>query len=146
MDGYGLAMFVHILGTVLLFSGLVLTTAALVAMARAGTVAGVRRWTRIAGRADKLLTAGAGLLLLSRIYLILTEWGWRVAWINASLGALLLVSPLVPLGISMRLPRIAAPAPAVLRARTRDRILWLSMTALTCVSFGVLYLMLAKPS
>ncbi len=61
MDGYGLAMLAHIIGTVLLFGGLALTTAALLAMARAQTSGGIRRWATVAGRVDKLPAVGAGI-------------------------------------------------------------------------------------
>ncbi len=153
MDGYRWAMIAHVIGTGTLFGGLAGTLGAMVGMWRATTVGQLRRRAAVAGRLEKLLPAGAALLLLSGLYLTVAAWGWRTAWVNVSLAALLAATPLVPAGIAPRLAtiRVAAhaaedgPVPAGLRALARAPALWTSALALAAVSCGILYLMAARP-
>ena len=94
MDAYRLAMIAHLVGTIALFAGLVLTIACLVGLRNARSAGQLRRWAGRASRADKLLPVGAGLLLISGVYSTATAWCWRTVWVNVSLAFRLLVCPL----------------------------------------------------
>jgi hypothetical protein len=157
MGMYQVAMIAHIVGTLVFFSGLFVTTAAMIGMRQATTVEKLRGWVALASRSDLLLPFGAALLLLSGLYLILTAWGWSIAWVNVSLASFLTITPLVPLGLSRRLGSVKAslgkagaaansgPVSATLRSATRDPLMWTSTLVLNAISLGILYLMLAKP-
>ena len=66
MGIYGIAFASHIVGAVALLVGLVLITISLWRMPRAVTIAGFRKWAGIATKADKLLPAGAALILFGQ--------------------------------------------------------------------------------
>lgn len=154
---YQVAMIAHIIGTVAFFSGLLVTTAAMIGMRGATTVEKLRGWVTLASRSDLVIPFGAALILLSGLYLILTAWGWSTPWVNICLVTFLAITPLVPLGLSRRLGSVKAslgkagatagsgPVPAALRAATRDPLMWTSTVVLNATSFGILYLMLTKP-
>ena len=154
MDAYRLAMIAHLVGTIALFAGLVLTIACMVGLRNATSAGQLRRWAGRASRADKLLPVGAGLLLVSGVYATATAWGWRSGWVNVSLATLLLVSPLAPAVIARRLAAIHAaadgiavgPIPTSLVAATRDPLLWASVCVMAAMSLGILLLMAAKPA
>lgn len=154
MDAYTLSIIGHIVGTIAMMFGLVLVLVSLIGMRSATGVPQVRRWAGIATKVDKLIPVGAVLILASGLYLVIAAWNWRQGWINVSLVTLLLVTPLVPTLIAFRLAAVAHQArsasgntiPAGLRATMLDPLMWTGVLIVTAMSFGILYLMIFKPT
>jgi hypothetical protein len=154
MGIYGFAFAAHVVGAVALLVGLVLITISLWRMPRAVTIAGFRKWAGIATKADKLLPAGAALILLSGLYMTMTVWGWSHGWANTSLAALLLMSPLTPTIIGPRLGELRKAAtgvsadsvPSSLRIATYDPVLHTGVSVMMLVSLGIAAVMVTKPT
>lgn len=154
MSIYASAMVAHIAGVMALLVGLVLVITSLWCMRRATSLIQLRKWAGLATKADTLLPLGAVLILLSGLYMTMTVWGWGHGWVNTSLIALLLVSPLVPAVIGPRLAeirKIAAglpegPISPLLRAATQDPALQASVTVMTAVALGIGVMMVTKPA
>src|SRR5215210_2389988 len=102
MNGVQLAIGFHVIGTIALFVGLVLTILCMIGIRRSRSVQHLRKWVGLATKVDKLLPLGAILLLLSGLYLVFTGDGWGTGWVNVSLAALVLLIPLVPSMIVFR--------------------------------------------
>lgn len=151
---YELAMMSHIAGTIVLFVGLALVWGLLVAALRAAQVSQVRRIASLLGKADLLLPLGAGLLLLSGLYMLFTLWGWDTGWAVVSLAGLLAIAPLVPLLIVRNLAILeqmvvslpAGKVPPSLDHARYNPALWLGLCLLTATSLSLLYLMVTKPA
>ena len=154
MSIYAIALSAHIVGAVALLVGLVVISISLWRMPRANSMLQLRTWARLATIADKLLPVGAALILLAGVYMALTVWGWGHGWINTSLAALLLVSPLVPAIIGPRLAEIhrsatampEGPVPPSLQAATHAPALSISVSVMTAVSLGITVVMVTKPT
>ncbi len=129
---YAIVLVAHITGAIALLVGLVLIIISLWRMPHAASALQLRKWAGLASKADKLLPVGAALILLSGLYMVVAVWGWEHGWVNVSLAALLLVSPLVPSIIAPRLAEIHravdgmpdGPVPSSLRTVTQAPALW----------------------
>ena len=136
-----IVLYLHIIGAIALFSGLV---AAAVAMLRMERAAGeTRRELASMARAMASMAAGGGALtLLFGLYMVLNEPGSNFgdAWIDNSLGLLLVIVAVIPLVMVPRLRAIADGDDG-----TGDPVLWITTTGMLGGSFGIEYLMVAKP-
>ena len=136
-----IVLYLHIIGAIALFSGLV---AAAVAMLRMERAAGeTRRELASMARAMASMAAGGGALtLLFGLYMVLNEpWpNFGDAWIDNSLGLLLVIVVVIPLVIVPRLRAIAEGGGTM-----GDPTLWITTAAMLGGSFGIEYLMVAKP-
>ena len=136
-----IVLYLHIIGAIALFSGLV---AAAVAMLRMERAAGeTRRELASMARAMASMAAGGGALtLLFGLYMVLNEPGpnFGDAWIDNSLGLLLVIVAVIPLVI---VPRLRAFAEG--DGTMGDPTLWITTAAMLGGSFGIEYLMVAKP-
>ena len=136
-----IVLYLHIVGAITLFSGLV---AAVVAMLRMERAAGETRCELAAmARAMAAMAAGGGgLALLFGIYMVLNEaqYSFGQAWIDNSLGLLLVMVAVIPLVMVPRLRAIADGDGVI-----GDPVLWITATTMLGASFGIEYLMVAKP-
>ncbi len=136
-----IVLYLHIIGAIALFSGLV---AAAVAMLRMERAAGeTRRELASMARAMASMAAGGGALtLLFGLYMVLNEPQFELgqAWIDNSLGLLLVMVAVIPLVMVPRLRAIADGDDG-----TGDPVLWITTTGMLGGSFGIEYLMVAKP-
>lgn len=152
MSFYPLVVSLHNLVTVVLILGLVLLMAGLWVIRRSIEVQRICSWVRLAEIGTFTLTLGAVLLLLTGGYLMYWVWKFNFAWLNFSLLALLLITPLVPLFISSRLRVIRETAEAeravggALRRAVGDSSLWAASLVVGSVSLGIAALMVLKPS
>ncbi len=151
---YAIIVFMHIVGAIALLIGLILINISIWRMPYAASVTQLRRWAGLARKADTLLPVGAALILLSGVYLVVAVWGWGHSWVNVSLAALLLVSPLVPTVIAPRVAEIhravadlpEGPVPAAFNTATHVPALWTSVSMMTAVSIGITVVMVVKPN
>ena len=137
----GVILYLHIVGAITLFSGLI---AALVAMLRMERASSLTRseLASMARAMSVMATGGGGLALLFGLYMVFTEseYNFGDAWIDNSLALMLIMLPVIYL---VMVPRLRAVADG--GGVTGDPVLWITATAMLGASFGIEYLMVAKP-
>ena len=137
----GVILYLHIVGAITLFSGLI---AALVAMLRMERASGETRseLASMARAMSVMATGGGGLALLFGLYMVFTEsdYNFGDAWIDNSLALMLIMLPVIYL---VMVPRLRAVADG--GGVTGDPVLWITATAMRGASFGIEYLMVSKP-
>ncbi|MEX2646669.1 MAG: DUF2269 family protein [Gaiellaceae bacterium] len=151
---YELALFLHLLGVVLFFSGTAVAAVALAAArrrARAGEIALLLRLTRW----GVLLVGGGAVLLLGfGFWLVeLTRWTLGDAWLGWALALFVVAAVLGAVGgrrpkrarlLAERLPA-DVDAPEELRSLLRDPVSDLLNWGAAVAAFAVLALMVWKP-
>ena len=153
MDGYKLALTLHILAVMALFIGAGLVVVALGGARRAKTVASLREWAAMGAVVNRLLPLFGLVALAPAIYMVQDRWGWKTQWVNAAFTALIVALALAPVLIQPRLRALTraadaaadGPVPAVLRRLTFDPLLWLGVQTLTTLMTGIVVLMTFKP-
>ncbi|MEC8948640.1 MAG: DUF2269 family protein, partial [Candidatus Thermoplasmatota archaeon] len=103
-----IVLYLHIIGAITLFSGLVAATVAMLRMERAAGE--TRRELASMARAMASMAAGGGALtLLFGLYMVFNEPQFKLgqAWIDNSLGLLLVMVAVIPLVMVPRLRAIA---------------------------------------
>jgi hypothetical protein len=93
------------------------------------------------------------IILVTGSYMTSTTWGWQTAWIDVTLGSLLLLA--LPTGAVMGIRRHAlatlanqmpdGPLPESLRRRISDPLLGASTIMLVGLLLGMVFLMTVKP-
>lgn len=149
---YEIMLFFHIFGTVLMFAAIAITLTAMIAMLKAEKTEALRIWSAMAVKMDGLLPLSTLLILLPGLYLVITAWGWGLAWINVSLALLVGMSAAGPVINLKRLKRISEtaekseelnPGPE-LTMQVRDQALWNSVLMMTMMTVAILFLMTVK--
>jgi len=157
-------LFLHVTGTVVIFSGIATLIFGLAALRLASTVEQVRAIARplVFGRKvglehisviDVVTMIGIALTAASGLYMA-REGGFGRGWIEAGIASFALMAPVGPLVINPRLHRIAntaetatlGPLPGNLRARVHDPWLSAALLTLTAWLLGIVFLMTTKPS
>jgi len=153
MSLYNIALFIHILGVLGMFIAIGLELTGMFRMRAARTVEQVLEWSRISEPLQKVFPIVSLLILLPGLYMLMTTWGWTVAWINASLIGLVAMSVLGA-GINGRKGKAIhdaaevsahGPISSELRNRINDTTFWTSVLTLTTASLGIIFLMTVKP-
>jgi hypothetical protein len=152
MTLYRIALFVHVVGALLLFATLTVEGIGLRSLRRATTIdqardgSSVARLTRVVGPSSALA------ILVPGLYMTASTWGW-VAWIVMGLAGWLLIAVLGAVS-GIRLTAVARAATEQgLAARERDArpqlrdplfvASWLTRVAL---ALGIVFLMTYKPN
>lgn len=149
---YNVVLFLHILGAVIMFMAIAVLALSMLSMLHAKDTEDVKRWSGIAVKIDALFPMSTLLILVPALYLVFSTWGWGMAWINVSLAALLGTSFLGPVINLRRLKGILAAAEAETEAvpsiglvnKVRDRVLWNSVSIMSMLIVGILFLMAVK--
>lgn len=149
---YNVVLFLHILGVVIMFMAIAVLALSMLSMLHAKDTEDVKRWSGIAVKIDALFPMSTLLILVPALYLVFSTWGWGTAWINVSLAALLGTSFLGPVINLRRLKGILAAAEAETDAvlsgglvnKVRDRVLWNSVSVMSMLIVGILFLMAVK--
>ena len=150
---YHVALFLHILGAMLLASVKAVSYLALWRMRRAERVEGTRMWAAISVGASRFMPPSALLILIPGVFMAWTAWGWTTPWIDVSLatflvmmlsGALLMNRLLVALRVAIAATR-EGPIPDALAARITSRALWGLENTSIAVLLAMLFLMTARP-
>ncbi|CEG23815.1 hypothetical protein BN1080_02822 [Planococcus massiliensis] len=149
---YNVVLFLHILGAVIMFMAIAILALSMLSMLQSKDTENVKRWSGLAVKTDGLFPMSTVLILLPALYLVFSAWGWGTAWINVSLAALLGTSILGPVINLRRLKGIlaaaeaetdAVPSPALMN-KVRDRVLWNSVSIMSMLVLGILFLMAVK--
>jgi Predicted integral membrane protein (DUF2269) len=99
---------------------------------------------------DKGIPAGAALVLVTGLYMVVNRWGMREPWLIASLAALVAVAPLAPLLISPEVKKLQtrsqsrARSPHARKSARHGRAL-VPTAVLTGVSIAEVVVMTTKP-
>ena len=149
---YNVVLFLHILGAVTMFMAIAVLALTMLYMLHSKDMENVKRWSGIAVKFDALFPMSTLLILVPALYLVFSTWGWGTAWINVSLAALLGASFLGPVINLRRLKGIHAAAEAETDAvpsaelmnKVRDRVLWNSVSVMSMMAVGILFLMVVK--
>lgn len=153
MQDYNLALFVHLLGVIGLFSATAVRLAVLFAAVRAPSVAIVRVYARLAILSDRVMPVAGVATIGSGAYLVHELWRWDMAWIQVSLAAVLAMFFIGPVVSSRKLTQLArdadliddGPVPTALTTRINDPVLHLAEHVMTFAMLGIVYLMATKP-
>jgi len=149
MTLYSAALFLHVVGALLLFATLSLEGIGLRQLRRAAMPAQVRESAAIAGLNRLVGPASAFLIVVPGLYMTATAWGW-VPWILVGLASWAVVGVLGAVN-GIRLAAAGRAAAGVervspdLAARLADPLLLASWLLRLAIVLGVVFLMTVKP-
>ena len=151
---YNVILFIHVLGTVIMFAAVGITLSSMIAMLYSKKIEDLKIWSSLAVKTDELLPLSVILILLPGLYLVFSTWGWKEAWINCSLTTLIVLCFMGPFINLRRLKRILSAVNAVIEdipslevlKIVRDRVLWNSISIMTMLAIAILFLMTVKPT
>lgn len=112
MTLYPYLLLLHIVGVLGLFIALSLELVIVSRLRAAKTTTQVHEWLTLSRVIDLVLPVSAAFILISGLALTLTAWGWGHAWIELSLGLLILLGILGPVINGPRMKAIQAAAQA----------------------------------
>jgi hypothetical protein len=149
---YPYALFFHIIGVIGLFIAISLEVATGFRLRAAKTTAQVQEWMVINRVIEMVLPGSALLILVSGLFMLFTTWGWSHAWIDLSLGLLIVVGVLATVinGPRMKAIQMAVEeAPdgeisASLQKRISDPVMRAYTLIPGCMALGVVALMTLK--
>jgi hypothetical protein len=149
---YTIALFIHIVGVLGLFTCITLELASLFGLHRAQLLEEVRAWTGLHQVIVWMFPLAALLTLGAGLFLALDAWGWKIPWIDVAFFAFITMGLLGRLNASRNHQLLRAmgealsgPVPAELLPHLNDAVLWSSTLLLTTISLGVVFLMTVKP-
>lgn len=150
---YDIILFLHIVGTVLIFATFGISLSALLTMLACKNFSEVRRLSHLAVKADGIFPIGTLLILIPGLYMTFTQWGWSHAWINLSLVLLIVLMVMGPIINLPRLKAIAYTADhasaetsfVTMQQTIKNKVLWLSIVTMTMITTAILYMMTIKP-
>jgi len=152
MNGYDVALFLHLLGVTMLFGGIALQQAAGARLRRVRTFAEARQWLGFVRPAGRVLPIAGLVILASGLYMTARQWSMRTPWIAVGFLTLLgmvAIGATVIRGAYARLGRAVAAGDGDLTAPVtrlvRSRRLWVPLTSVNGALIGVLWLMTNKP-
>ncbi len=152
MTLYPFILLLHIVGVIGLFIALSLEFVVLFRLRAAKTTAQVHEWLTLSRVIDLALPVSAVFILISGLVLTFSVWGWEHAWIELSLGLLVLLGILGPVINGPRMKAIhvaaqAAPAgeiPHALRAAISNSVLRAFVPIPGLVALGAVIMMVLK--
>jgi hypothetical protein len=146
MTLYSLALFVHIVGALMLFTAFTSEGISLLHLRRATTIAQVREWEGVAGLARIFGPASVVTILASGLYMMFSTWGW-VPWIAVGLIAWFLVAvsgAVNGIRLSLVVRQIQRDGAAFSALRARSFVIsWLTRLA---VGLGIVFVMTEQPA
>ncbi|GLV59902.1 hypothetical protein KDH_67260 [Dictyobacter sp. S3.2.2.5] len=153
MELYPYALLLHIIGVLGLFIAMSLELIIVARLRGAQTTTQMREWMAISHVIGTVLPISAILILASGLFMALTTWGWNQAWIDLSLGILVILGILSPVINGPRMKAIQramedaqdGPVPASLRKLTIDPVLQAYTLLPAIMALGAVALMVIKP-
>ncbi|HEX2350538.1 MAG TPA: hypothetical protein VHI51_19035 [Ktedonobacterales bacterium] len=149
---YQLALYVHILGVLLLFVAVGAESLAVWGMGRAQTVGDMRLWLRSARGPEKLFPLAGALILVAGLYMAIRTWHgtpWVVLGFLGLIG--FSVAGAVVNGRRFKAVEKAANAggagaiPNAVRRELANPTLRISLWAMSVGALGIVYMMVVKP-
>lgn len=150
MTPYAIAIFVHVVGALGLFTAMGVEWVLLARLSRVQAAEEARDWLSLLGVVRRLSPPSLAAILLAGIYMMVTVWG-AVAWIVVAFVALLLLPPLGILpglrlpGIQRELAETNGPLSPALQQRLAEPLFLVSIQIRTAIALGIVFLMTVKP-
>jgi hypothetical protein len=143
---YSFALFLHIVGALLLFTAFTVEGVGLFHLRRATTSAEVLQWEGVLGLARIFGPASVVAILLPGLYLMATSWGW-VPWIAVGLVAWFLIAVIGAVnGILLAMVVRHAAADGAQVGRLRDPRFVVSWFTRLAMAVSIVFLMTNKPA
>ena len=153
MSAYTIALFVHVIGALGMFTGFGTWFLGLIALRRAERVEQVRTITTLLALAHSVGASSVVLVIVPGVYMALTNWSLQTSWIAVSIAGVLVAAPIGSRLIDDRVKALGAVAretpdgalPTELAARTHDPVIGTAMHVNSLLVVGIIFLMTIKP-
>ncbi|MFZ3591337.1 DUF2269 family protein [Bacillus sp. DJP31] len=94
---YNIVLFLHILGTIIMFVAVGITLLAMISMLHSAKTERLRNWAALSVRLDGLLPFSVIFILLPGLYLVFSTWGWGNGWVDLSIATLVVMTFMGPI-------------------------------------------------
>ncbi|HEX9069854.1 MAG TPA: hypothetical protein VF807_13860 [Ktedonobacterales bacterium] len=155
MTAYTIALFLHILGAMGIFTVVGFAYISLISMRRAQSAQVTRLWAQTAARVTQFVLPISGLLvLLAGFTMLAVSYKSTPGWTIMGFIGLVLIGAITPQVTARRFSGIAqslrglpgdATVPAETAAQVRAPAMWLTLNAVAGLLVGVVFLMTSKP-
>ena len=152
MSLFNAVLFVHMLGLIGLFGGVVMVQHAGARLRRAATWEEARFWLQLLARTPPMMGGGTVMLLLTGLYMAYAQYTFMTPWIVVAIIGAVAFGLGGPMIVGPRLGRAAAVVmqstgtiPESSRAVVSDPPLWSAIFAMNIGAMGLLWLMTNKP-
>jgi uncharacterized membrane protein len=153
MNRYTIELFLHVIGAIGSFVSLGIWLFGLSALRRARRVEQVRAIAWLIIIASPLMVLSVLLIGVAGLEMALSTWGLQTPWIAVALVSFMLMAPIGPFVLDLRMRAIKAmageapdgPLPDTLDKRTHDPILGTAAQTMASVLLGIVFLMTTKP-
>jgi len=139
MNIYSIALFLHIVGALVLFAMLGLEWVGLRGNRNAANSDQGQIWLGVINGASKVSLPSMFTTVITGFYMMATVWRWT-PWLAVTIGALILM---------IALARVAAPRLKMLGQSLitgNDLLLWISLQTRVAIVLGILFLKITKPN
>jgi hypothetical protein len=152
MSGYELALFLHILGVIILFGAIVLFQGVGARLRAAKTVSDARLSLLIMRPTGRMFPVGAVLLILTGLYMADQAWSFSTPWIVVAIVTIVLMLAVGGLLVGRTMERLGRAAmsaedgvlpPELAEAIARGP--WIPIAAQSGMALGIVWLMTVKP-
>lgn len=151
MSGYSIALFLHLVGVLVLFAGVGLEQIGLRQLRTAPSLAQVREWTLLRRSTRRLDGPAALIILLSGGYMVGHGAGYH-AWVAAGIVGMVMMAVAGAavgrprfMAIAKALPTLDGPVPSSLRERLEDPVLRATAATRAALGLAVVFVMVVKP-
>jgi len=138
MSTYSIALFLHIVGALVLFATLALEWVSLQQIRTERFSEQVRTWMDILKGASKAGFPSMLATVVTGIYMMVAVWGWA-PWLVTTIGALILMIVLARAAA----PRLKALGQSLMAIS--NPLLWVSVQTRAAIALGIVFLKVAKP-
>lgn len=151
MSERGIALFLHLLGVVLLFLAMGVVQLGGARIRGASRVEDIRLWLGLVRTTSRLYPISTLLLIVSGLYLTARFWSFALPWVVVPILSVVVMGVLGGRVVGGGLEAIGRAATGVgpvsdeLARLTREPRLWMSATAVNGAGLGVLWVMVNKP-
>lgn len=153
MSGYGIALFIHLLGVITLFGGIALQQRGAARLRDATTVEEVRLWMGFLRPTGQMMPAALLILLASGLYMTARAWTVGTPFVAIAIVAILLMAAVGGGVIGRRFAAIGrasaaandGPIPPELARLVRAPATWIALSAVNGAALGIVWLMTNKP-
>jgi len=137
MNTYSIALFLHVVGALVLFATLILEWISLRQIRSTTLSEQIRTWLGVLRGASKAGFPSMLMTVITGVYLMVV-WGWT-PWLVTTIGALILMIFLARVTI----PRLKALGQSL--GAVDDPFLWVSVQTRVAIVLGIIFLKIAKP-
>ena len=154
MSWYSFLLFAHISGALGFVSGIMLWGSLYAAMRRARRVEHIRYLALLMRRSNRVTVPSVVMLLAAGITMTITSWGFETGWIDVALGSVMLLATFNAVITEPRIHALTAsvmasgdgPFPLAITAQIQSRLLNMAMALQLPYVFGIVFLMVIKPT